>query len=138
VKEDIRVVVFDVYGVMVDRRGDLHDGILDIIKELRKKRIKIILCSNSSRKMLEIWDSKYDFLKYFDEVVLAETVKAGKPEPEIFHEIIDLNPGISSHNILFIDDKDENILGSEAEGLIGLKFKDISKLKVSLKKLEVL
>jgi len=138
VKEDIKVVVFDIYGVMVDKKGDLYKGILDIIKELKKKGIRILLCSNSSRKMLEIWDSKYDFLKYFDDIVLAETVKASKPEPEIFQEIINLNPNILPHNILFIDDKDENVLSSEAEGLTALKFKGISKLKASLKKLNVL
>lgn len=137
-KEDIKVVVFDIYGVMVDKRGDLHDGIIDIIRELKKKNIKLFLCSNSSRKMLEIWESKYDFLKYFDEVVLAERVKASKPEPEMFQEIINLNPKILPHNVLFIDDRDENILSSEAEGLLGLKFKDTSNLKVDLKKLEIL
>jgi len=138
VKEDIKAVVFDIYGVMVDKKGNLQDGILDIIKGLKKEGIKILLCSNSSRKMLEIWDSKYDFLKYFDEIVLAETVKASKPEPEIFQEIISLNPNILSQHILFIDDKDENVLSSEAEGLIGLKFKDTFKLKNSLKKLGML
>jgi HAD superfamily hydrolase (TIGR01509 family) len=56
-------------------------------------------------------------------MVLAETVKANKPEPEIFKAIIDMNPEIEPHNILFVDDKEENILASEAEGLTGKMYR---------------
>ena len=136
-KEDIKVIVFDIYGVVVDRDGNLQDGILDLIKDLKKKQLKLFFCSNSSRKMLEIWDTKYDFFKYFDEMILSEDLKINKPEPEMFQEIIRLSQ-VMSQNILFIDDKDENILASEAEGLIGLKFIDVKKLRSSLEKLEVL
>lgn len=121
-KEDIKVVVFDIYGVVIDKEGNLLKGITDLFEEIKQSDKKLVLCSNSSRKMLEIWDTKYDFLKYFDDMVLAEIVKANKPEPEIFKTIVELYPNIQPQNILFIDDNDENILASEAEGLIGLKY----------------
>lgn len=121
-KEDIKVIVFDIYGVIVDKEGNLQEGMLDILKGLKEKKFKLLLCSNSSRRMIEIWDSKYDFLKYFDDVILSEDVKVNKPEPEMFREIIDRNNNVLPQNILFIDDKDENVLASEAEGLIGMKY----------------
>jgi len=121
--KDIKVVVFDIYGVVVDKEGNLNEEVINILKDLKKKSIKLLLCSNSSRKMIEIWDSKYDFLKYFDDMVLAETIKANKPEPEIFKAIIEMNPDVEPHNILFVDDKEENILASEAEGLTGKRYR---------------
>ena len=134
-EEDIKVVVFDIYGVLIDREGNVDKEVLDLLRELRKKKLKLLLCSNTPRKMLEIWDRKYDYLKYFDDTILAESVQVSKPDPEIFKEIINHNTDIQPHNILFIDDKDENILGSEAEGLTGLRFKDVSTFKKDLEKL---
>ena len=121
-KEDIRVIVFDIFGVVVNKDGSLQDSVLDIIKELKKRKYKLVLCSNSSRKMLEVWNLKYDFFKYFDDMILAEDVKANKPDPRMFKEIIDRNDDVLPQNILFVDDKDENVLASEAEGLIGMKY----------------
>lgn len=121
-KEDIRVIVFDIFGVIVDKEGNLREGILDILERLKEKKFKLLLCSNSSRRMIEIWDGKYDFLKYFDDIILSEDVKVNKPDPEMFKEIIDRNDDVLPQNILFIDDKDENVLASEAEGLIGMKY----------------
>lgn len=134
-KEDIKVIVFDIYGVVIDKEGVLQNGVVDILENMKKKNFKLFLCSNTSRKMLEIWDTKYNFLKYFDEMILAEDVKANKPEPEVFKKIIDLSLGLLPQNILFIDDKDENVLASEAEGLIGLKFKDVQSLRPCLEDL---
>lgn len=134
-KEDIRIVVFDIYGVVVDKEGNLQDGILAIFKKLKEKGIKLVACSNSSRRMIDIWNSKYDFLKYFDDIVLAEDIQVNKPEPEMFREILRRNSNISPQNILFVDDKEINILASEAEGLIGLKFDDVASLRPGLEDL---
>jgi len=122
-EENIKVVVFDIYGVLVDLKGILNESVFKKAKELKEGgKYKLVLCSNSSEKIVDIWNQKYDFVKYFDGMVLADDVKANKPEPEIYQAIVDLYDGIQPQNILFIDDKDENVLGAEAERLIGRKY----------------
>lgn len=137
-KEDIKVIVFDIYGVVVDKEGNLQDYVLDILKKLKKKDIKLVACSNSSRRMLDIWDSKYNFFKYFDDTILAEDIRANKPEHEMFMEIINRNNSVLPQNILFVDDKEINVLAGEAEGLIGLRFINPEKFSTSLEKLGIL
>lgn len=130
-EENFKEVVFDANGVIFND-GILDEDVFNIVKDLKKKNIKIFLCSNTSRRMFDIWDEKYDFLKYFDEVILSEDIQISKPEPEFFREILKRSRDILPQEILLIDDHEENVIGAEAEGMNGILFKDIDSLKKSL------
>ncbi len=135
-EEDIKVVAFDANGVLF-KNGILVEEVLGIVKDL-KKDLKILLCSNTSRRMFDIWDEKYDFLKYFDDMVLSEDIQVNKPNAEFFKEILRRNLNVLPQNILLVDDNEGNILGAEAEGMTAILFETGDSLRKELEKLGVI
>lgn len=135
-EEDIKVVAFDANGVLF-KNGILVEEVLGIVKDL-KKDLKILLCSNTSRRMFDIWDEKYDFLKYFDDIVLSEDIQVSKPNAEFFKEILRRNLNVFPQSILLVDDNEENILGAEAEGMTAILFETGDSLRKELEKLGVI
>jgi len=59
-------------------------GVLNLLKRLKKKKIKIALASSGSRLNVQFILKKLKIKTYFDAVVNGEQVKKGKPNPEIF------------------------------------------------------
>ena len=62
----------------------LKEGVLEILEFLKKNNKKIVLATSSSYEMaIKLLKSK-DIFEYFDDLVTAENVKIGKPNPEVF------------------------------------------------------
>lgn len=68
-----------------------------------KEKYKLVLLSNTNSIHKEYGWKDYDFLKYFDKLVLSYEVKAVKPETEIYKCVEDFTKE-QPENHLFIDD----------------------------------
>lgn len=62
--------------------GDIYPGVVEFIKKLRAKGIKISLCSSSKNAPLVL--EKLGLTELFDAVVTGHDIKNAKPDPEIF------------------------------------------------------
>ena len=62
----------------------LKEGVLEILEFLKENNKKIVLATSSSYEMATKLLKSKDILKYFDDLVTAENVKIGKPNPEVF------------------------------------------------------
>ena len=62
--------------------SDVYTGSVEFIKELRKKGIKISLCS-SSKNAQEVLE-RLNIKDLFDAVVTGKDIKNAKPDPEVF------------------------------------------------------
>ena len=59
-------------------------GVSDLLKKMKKQKIKLALASSGSRLNVEYILRKIKAKKYFDVIINGEQVKKGKPNPEIF------------------------------------------------------
>lgn len=77
--------------------------LIEIFKELKRKKYKLICCSNSVRSTLFVVLSKLGLIEFLDLVLSNEDVKTGKPHPEIYWKGIS-TMGVLPEESLIIED----------------------------------
>ncbi|WP_457559254.1 HAD family hydrolase [Candidatus Harpocratesius sp.] len=81
----------------------LFDGVIDLIKKLHAKSIKLAILSNSAKKYIDSTLEAYGLLSYFNTILGAAEVKKVKPDPEGLLKIMKIE-GVKPKNTLFIGD----------------------------------
>jgi 2-haloacid dehalogenase len=113
------------------------EGMLDLHEALRKQGIPLYALSNFSREKFILCEGIFPILKNFEGRIISGFEKCAKPDPAIYELLLsrfNLNP----HELLFIDDRSENIKASEKFGITGHLFKTTDQLSIHLKKLNLL
>lgn len=93
----------------------VYDGIIDVLKYLKSKNIKIAVTSNKYQEGVEILVN--DLLNPYIDIALgsSETVKV-KPHPDMVNIVLDkLN--VSSDQCLFIGDSDVDIITGKTNNI---------------------
>lgn len=72
-------LIFDLYSVFA--KPKLKDGVIDMLKSLKKKGKKIAIFSDSNRYRLYSETRKLGVRKYADWVLSADSIKKFKPNP---------------------------------------------------------
>jgi len=113
----------------------LNDELIDFIRELKNKNYKIALLSNNSSKLREklLKDGISDL---FDEIIISAEVGCQKPQPEIF-DVLFKKLKLEPNEVVFIDDTEKSLEGSEKIGYTPIIFSANLKLKEDLEKLGV-
>jgi HAD superfamily hydrolase (TIGR01509 family) len=96
-----------------------------------KPRYKIGLLSNVGKGFLHDFFTQHDLHQYFDAVTLSCLVGYIKPEPESYRlaaGALDVSPA----ECLMIDDKQRNIDGGEAAGMLGLLYENFPQFEKDL------
>ncbi|MFX1394697.1 MAG: HAD family hydrolase [Promethearchaeota archaeon] len=83
-----------------------------------------------------ILSKKWDFLDYFDEIILSHDVKITKPNPKIFKHAINKSK-CKPQEIVFIDDGSINVRSAKELGIIGIHYKNIEELIKEFKRLNI-
>lgn len=113
-------------------------GTVDIFKALKESsKYKIYAISNWSAETFEIAQREFDFLNWFDGMVVSGLEKIRKPDPA-FYNLLLTRFQVKPEEALFIDDNYRNILAAEALGIQSIHFTSAEELSVALKKLAVL
>ncbi|MFZ2907311.1 MAG: HAD family phosphatase [Cyclobacteriaceae bacterium] len=117
--------------------GPIHETV-DIFKKLRESnRFKFYGLTNWSAETFPWALEQFDFLHWFDGIVVSGVEKTRKPFPEFFQILFDryrVNPG----RALFIDDNLRNIEGGRALGLPGIHFRSPDQLRTELQILQLI
>jgi len=121
------------YGRWTEMLGEaLHDTV-EIFKQLKEKYdFKFYALTNWSHETFPIALERFDFLKWFDGIVVSGEEKTRKPFPEFFKILTD-RYNINPSEAVLIDDNLRNIHGAEAVGINGIHFTNAEQLKTSLK-----
>src|SRR5476651_733207 len=97
--------------------GGAIEGTLDLFKQLKADgQYKIYALSNWSEETLGIAQGHYDFLNWFDGMVISGLEKTRKPFPDFYHILL-TRYKLQPHECLFIDDNYRNVLAAEALGI---------------------
>jgi 2-haloacid dehalogenase len=112
--------------------GPIH-GTVEVLKEIRElKKYKVLALTNWSAETFPIAQQRYDFLGWFDGIVMSGAEKTRKPFPEFYRILLDRYT-VDPTRALFIDDSARNIEGGLALGIPGVLFTGPEALRITLK-----
>ncbi len=97
-----------------------------------KNNYSLFLLSNTDSIHERYGWKHYNFLKYFNEVILSYKVGAVKPEEKIYH-VVEEASGYPSEEHIFIDDVEEYVNAARSLGWDGIHFRNYKSLVGELK-----
>ncbi len=112
-KQNINVLINrkrDLFNEAFDKKEDLFllDGVLDLIQDLHKNGIQLVLASSSAKVIIESIFKRFDLHQYFSHIVSGEDFPKSKPDPAIFlHAAFLSNTNIE--NCIVIEDATNGI-----------------------------
>lgn len=114
----------------------------DIVKLLKKIKetgtYRLIMLSNLNEAHWEFIQSQdWEFIEWFDCLVLSYREKVSKPDPKIFKTTIK-RARCKPKEILYIDDGLNNVRVAKDLGINGIKFTSLEELERDLKALSIL
>ena len=97
-------------------------GTIDILRHIREKsQIRLHALTNFPLTSFQRARKTYDFLGYFYTVVVSGEEGIKKPDPVIFHRMIE-RTGITPASTIFVDDNAANCAEAKRQGLILHRF----------------
>ena len=118
-------------------RGEIKDTLL-ILNDLRSlSEVKLYALTNWSAETFPIAKERFEFLNYFEGIVVSGEEHVRKPFKKIY-EILLNRFELSAQHCVFIDDSAENIEGADKMGINGIHYKNSKQLKKDLQLLKVL
>jgi len=109
------------------------------LSKLKSEGYKLVVCSNSIRRTIEIMMERSDLLKYLDFFLSNQDVIRSKPDPEIYQKAIDrLN--LKPQECLILEDNEVGIkaaIAIKAHLLKVNKLEDVNYLNIKKKIKEV-
>lgn len=120
------------YGRWNEMLGDAIEGSVEIFKQLKDSgKYKIYALTNWSAETFPVAVERFDFLNWFDGIVVSGAENMRKPAPAFYQILLD-RYHVKAKNALFIDDNLRNVLAAEKLGLKSLLFTNPEKLKRDL------
>lgn len=114
-----------------DDMADQFDYSENWLKTLKDRGHKIYLLSNYPDFMFKAHSKKWGFLKYTDGRTVSYEHHVMKPDPKIYHILLD-KYSLDPAGCVFIDDRPENIAGAENVGIHGILFEGYEKTSAAL------
>jgi putative hydrolase of the HAD superfamily len=99
--------------------------------ELKKHGFLTAILSNMGDNVLENMKREFDWLPRFDVLVWSYQLRMAKPDPAIYHHVLD-DLGVRPEEALFLDDKLINIEAAQAVGMQAIRFTNVEKLREDL------
>jgi epoxide hydrolase-like predicted phosphatase len=110
---------------------DVNWELLDTIRGLRP-RYKVGLLSNAWDDLRKTMHERWNIDGLFDELVISAEVGMVKPNPLIFHLVVD-RLGVQPGEAVFIDDILTNVEAARREGLVAIQFLDTQQTLADLR-----
>lgn len=126
------------YGRWEEMLGGTFDETVKTCKKLKESgQYKLYALTNWSAETFPIALSKYEFLSWFDGIVMSGEEKSRKPFPE-FYNILLTRYHINPDNSLFIDDNLRNVKAARALGIPTVHLKSPKQIKTALQEYNIL
>lgn len=120
------------YGRWEEMLGGPIQANVDVLDRLiQSQKYRILALTNWSAETYPIAQKHYDFLSWFEGVVVSGTEQCIKPDPKIYQilfERYDLTP----EECLFIDDNPDNVAASIACGMPAVQYRAGEDLEVTI------
>jgi 2-haloacid dehalogenase len=112
-------------------------GSVDVLRDVRAAGVRLLALSNWSSETFSFALERFEFLSWFEAIVISGDVKARKPHPAIFEHLID-RYGVQPPSAVFIDDSEANVETAHGLGFVALRFSGAQALRRNLHLLGVI
>lgn len=117
--------------------GPIH-GTVDVLKTIKDSgKYKLYALTNWSAETFPWALDNFEFLHWFEGIVVSGVEKTRKPFPD-FYQILFDRYNVNPAQAVFIDDNVKNVIGSREVGLPVIHFQTPDQLKEELIKLNIL
>jgi len=118
-------------------QGPIHETV-EILRSIKEsKNYRLYALTNWSAETFPWALSNFEFLHWFEGIVVSGVEKSRKPYPE-FYQILFDRYNVTPENTLFIDDNPKNIEGGKSVGLTTILYTSPDQLRSELIQLGVL
>ena len=107
---------------------------VDIFRTLRQNGIRTYALTNFSAETFPLAVARFPFLNDFDGIVVSGIERLVKPDPAIYHLLMQRH-AVEPSRAVFIDDRLENVEGARRVGLHGIHFVDAVATRLALQEL---
>ncbi|MCC9165359.1 HAD family hydrolase [Pontibacter harenae] len=126
------------YGRWEEMLGGAIEGTVEIFNELKEKnKYKFYALTNWSEETFPIAQERFEFLNWFDGIVVSGTEKDRKPFPSFYNTLLN-RYNLKPEETLFIDDNLRNIKAAEEIGIPSIHFTSPEALREALQEKGVL
>src|SRR5262245_24406491 len=114
-------------------QGDIEDGlrawtmiepdaeVVQLVQALRQRNLTCCLATNQEPYRASFMSQQLGYRGLFDREFYSCYMGVAKPAPEYFHSIVG-ELGVSAADVLFLDDRDDNIMAAKDAGLHAVQF----------------
>lgn len=116
--------------------GEANGETVEILREVKNSGRPVYALTNWSAETFPVARKKFGFLQWFDGIVVSGEEKMKKPDPAIFHLLLErykIDPGTA----LYIDDVEANITAARQVGLTAIHFLSARELRKALHQLDL-
>jgi 2-haloacid dehalogenase len=108
-----------------------NDDVVAILSELRERPVGLYALSNFSGELFRQARPRFAFLEWFDGMVISGDEGVIKPDARIYALLIG-RFGLAPARTVFIDDREDNVVGARKAGLVGIHFRSADALRSAL------
>ena len=120
------------FGRWTEMLGGPIAGTVDILREIRDRgEHQLFALTNWSAETFPYAIERYDFLQWFEGILVSGAENMKKPDPRIYQLLLDRYP-IKGDTALFLDDSAANVAGSIQTGLPAIQFHNAAQLRKDL------
>lgn len=126
------------YGRWEEMLGGAIEGTVDLLQALKdSERYRIYGLTNWSAETFPIAKDRFEFLNWFDGIVVSGEEKNRKPFPEFYQLLLD-RYSVKAEEALFIDDNLRNIEAANKLGIQTIAFRSPDQLRLELQEKNIL
>jgi 2-haloacid dehalogenase len=117
--------------------GGAIEGTVEILDALRRRAVPVYALTNWSAETFPHATSRFDFLAWFKDIAVSGKIGIIKPDPRIYHLLLQRN-GLAASDAVYVDDVKRNADAATALGLHGIHFTSPAALRRELEALGLL
>lgn len=106
-------------------------GTVAVLRELRDAGVRLLALTNWSAETFPVARERFDFLGWFEGIVVSGEERLAKPDPAIYRVLLE-RYAVDAAQAVFVDDRPENVAAAEALGMTGIVFRSPDELRMSL------
>ena len=111
--------------------GGAVDGTVEVLAELRAAGVPVYALTNWSAETFGIARERFEFLEWFDGVLVSGEERMIKPDPAIFRLLLD-RFGLDPEATFYVDDSPANVAAAERLGFDAVRFTGAARLRRDL------
>ena len=114
-----------------DRIAAFHLRWEEMLRDVKAAGNPVYALSNWSAETWPIAERRFEFLSWFDGVVVSGRIGLRKPDPAIFQHLLE-RFGLEAEQTLFVDDSERNVEAARRLGFEALRFESAPQLRREL------